>query len=87
MVTGILYGCDIGNGGICYSNCTSFETDNSKRCISWNCIGMGLVIYYISLVMILEGIGNGNVIWFAITIETIIVVVGVLGYRFVLGIL
>ena len=32
--------------------------------MSCSCIGMGLVIYYIDLVMILEGIGNCNVIWF-----------------------
>ena len=42
----------------------SFGNDNSKRCMSCSCIGMGLVTYYIGLVMILEGIGNGNVIWF-----------------------
>ena len=41
-----------------------FETDNSKRCMSCCCIGMGLVTYYMGLVNILEGIGNGNVIWF-----------------------
>ena len=64
----------------------SFETDYSKRCMSCRCIGMGLVTYYIGLVMILEGICNGNVIWFAIIIETIIVVAGVLGYTFVVRI-
>ena len=38
--------------------------------------------------MVLEGIGNGNIIYgFANTIETIIVVVGVFGYGFVLGML
>ena len=56
----------------------SFETDNSKRCMSCSCIGMGLVTYYIGLVMILEGI--------ATIIVTIIVVAGVLEYEFVLGI-
>ena len=60
--------------------------------MSCNCIGMGLVTYYIGLIMILEGIGKGNVIWFAIIIAiimqlTIIVVAGVLWYGFVLGIL
>ena len=66
----------------------SFETDNSKPCLNCSCIGMGLVTYYIGLVVILEGIGNGNVIWFCnYIIETIIVVAGVLGYGFVLGIL
>ena len=34
---------------------------NDKSC---SCIGMGLVTYYMGLVMILEGIGNGNIIWF-----------------------
>ena len=42
----------------------SFETDNSKLCISCSCIGMGLVIYYIGLVNIFEGIGTGNFISF-----------------------
>ena len=42
----------------------SFGSDNSKLRMSCNCIGMGLVTYYMDLVMILEGIGNGNVIWF-----------------------
>ena len=42
----------------------SFGNDKSKRRMSCSCIGMGLVTYYMDLVMILEGIGNGNVIWF-----------------------
>ena len=42
----------------------SFGDDNSKLRMSCSCIGMGLVTYYIGLVMILEGIANGNVIWF-----------------------
>ena len=41
----------------------SFETDYSKRCMSCSYIGMRLVTYHIGLVMILEGIGNGNVQW------------------------
>ena len=60
----------------------SFGSDNSKLRMSCNCIGMGLVTYYMDLVMILEVIGNG--IGFAIIIETITVVAGVLGYGFVL---
>ena len=61
----------------------SFETDNGKRCTSCSCIRMGLVTYYIGLVMIYKKVlvtGILNV--FAIIIET-----GVLGYGFVLGIL
>ena len=43
----------------------SFENDNSKRCMSCCCIGMGLVIYgnvtYVCI-MILEDVGHGNII-------------------------
>ena len=63
----------------------SFETDNSKRLMS--CIGMALVTYYIGLVMIWKVLVTGMLYCFAIIIETIIVVAGVLGYGFVLGIL
>ena len=43
----------------------SFETDNSKRCMSCSCIRMVLVtgMLYV-LVRILEGIGLGNIIHF-----------------------
>ena len=63
-----------------------FETDNSERCMSCSCIGMGLVTYYISLVMILEGIGNGNGIWFC-NYNRNHSGSRVFGYGFVLGLL
>ena len=60
LVTGICYGFDIDNEG--FYNTGFFETDHNIRCLYCSCIGMGLVTYYIGLVMILEGIGNGNII-------------------------
>ena len=42
----------------------SFETDNSKRCMSCSCNEIELVTYYMGLAMIVEVIGNGNVISF-----------------------
>ena len=54
----------------------SFETDYSKRCMSCSFIGMGLITYYIDLVMILV---TGMLYGFAIIIKTIIVVAGLLG--------
>ena len=43
----------------------SFGNDNSKRCMSCSCIGMGLVtgMLYV-LVRIMEGVGYGNIIHF-----------------------
>ena len=41
-----------------------FGNDNSKLHMSCSCIRMRLVTHYMVLIMILEGIGNGNVIWF-----------------------
>ena len=46
LVTGILYGFDIDNRGIYYGNLNTFETDNSKCCMSCSYIEMGLVTYY-----------------------------------------
>ena len=40
----------------------SFGKDNSKRRMSYCCIGMELVTYYMGLVKLLKVIGNGNVI-------------------------
>ena len=60
LVTGILFMMEVSVTGILHS----FETDYSKRCMSCSCIGISLITYYIGLVMILEGIGKGNVIWF-----------------------
>ena len=59
LVPGKLYVFGIVTGIL-----NSFRNDNGKRRMSCICIGMGLVTYYMGLVMILEGIGNGNVIWF-----------------------
>ena len=65
FVTEILYSFDIDNGGISYGNLHSFETDNSKRCMSCSYIGMGLVTGMLCfLVRILEDIGHGNIIHF-----------------------
>ena len=67
LVTGILYGFDIDNAGICYyrNSIHSFGTDNSKRRMSCSCIWMGLVTDLLyNLVRISEGVGNGNIIHF-----------------------
>ena len=54
----ILFGID--NGGICCRNCKLFW----KLRMSCSYIGMGLVKYYMRLINIVDGHGNGNVIWF-----------------------
>ena len=67
FVTGILYGFDIDNAGICYyrNSIHSFETDNSKRRLRGSCIWMGLVTDMLyDLVRILEGIGHEDIIHF-----------------------
>ena len=54
--------------------------------MSCSCIGMGLVKHYMGLVNILEVLVTAMLYSFAIIIEIIIVIAGVLGYGFVLGI-
>ena len=63
LVMGILYVLALIMEVFVTGMLNSFGNENSKRFMSCSYIGMGLVTYYIGLVMIQEGIDNGNVMF------------------------
>ena len=65
----------------------SFGNDNSKLRMSCSFIGIGLVNIIWGWLWYWKVMVTGMLYSFAIIIETIVVIVGVLGYGFVVGIL